>query len=89
MAILRKDLESIKAHAQALNGGELYPLLACIITARSWDSITKGVDRTAVNRAEVRSDGRIHDPSLPCACSDVNTSVHVDVLLPCAQVCMC
>ena len=54
MAILQKDLVSVKNHAQALNGGELYHLLACIITARSWDSITKGVDRTAVSRTEVR-----------------------------------
>lgn len=56
MAILRKDLESVKIHAQALNGGELYPLLACIIAARSWDSIVTGVDKTAINRAEVRKD---------------------------------
>ena len=75
MAILRKDLQSIKVHAQALNGGELYPLLACIITARSWDSIRTGVDRTAVNRAEVsETDGRTHDTSFPWVCSGLNTS---------------
>lgn len=82
MAVLRKDLQSIKIHAQALNGGELYPLLACIITARSWDSIRTGVDRTAVNRAEVRTmEGHTTPHSLVSGVRLTRTSLHTDLLL--------
>lgn len=63
MAILRKDLENVKIYAQALNGGELYPLLACIIAARSWDSIVTGVDKTVMNMTEVRMGRWTHNAS--------------------------
>ena len=53
MAILRQDLDGVKRYTQLLNGGELYPLLASIITARSWDSISKGVSWHPFTKTEV------------------------------------
>ena len=55
MSILNHDVDGIKKYTQELKGGELYPLLACIIAARSWDSISKGIDTTAVTKVEVSS----------------------------------
>ena len=36
-----------------LNAGELYPLLACMITARTWDSVEGGIAKKQRSRQEV------------------------------------
>lgn len=40
-----KDLEGVKHYCQKLNAGEMYSLLAAVLTSRSWDDITRSVDR--------------------------------------------
>lgn len=54
LSILNHDTVRIKKYALELKGGELYPLLTCIIAARSWDSISKGVDASPVTNEERR-----------------------------------
>ena len=56
LSILNHDTVRIKKYALELKGGELYPLLTCIIAARSWDSISKGVDASPVTNEEVSTD---------------------------------
>ena len=87
MAILRKDLENVKIHAQALNGGELYPLLACIIAGRSWDSIVTGVDKTVMNTTEVRVGGGLTTPRFSRH-SDIDVA-RVNTSKACMQVNCC
>jgi len=40
-AIINQNIEGIKKYATALNSGEMYPLLATIVTGRSWEVIEK------------------------------------------------
>merc|ERR1712106_428173 len=51
-AIINRDVESMKTAADELGVGELYGLFACMVTARSWSSIQKGVDIAERNSAE-------------------------------------
>ena len=40
-ALVLKDLEGVKHYCQKLNAGEMYSLLAAVLTSRSWDDITR------------------------------------------------
>ena len=42
-ALVLKDLEGVKHYCQKLNAGEMYSLLAAVLTSRSWDDITRSV----------------------------------------------
>ena len=50
---MNADTEGIKTYADRLGVGQLYGLFACMVAGRSWNSITKGIDRTEKNQAEV------------------------------------
>jgi len=52
LSILNADTDGIKQYADKLGVGQLYGLFACMVAGRSWDSITKGIDRTEKNAAE-------------------------------------
>ena len=51
--LIERDREAIKRCCLTLNAGQLYPLLACIVTARSWDSIQAGISQVERSEAEV------------------------------------
>ena len=53
MSILNANLDDIKKYGEKLGVGELYGLFACMVTARSWNSITSGIDRKEVSSEEV------------------------------------
>lgn len=52
-SLIKSDLEGIKQSSKALGVEEMYGLLACILTARSWDVITTGIDQGPVTDDEV------------------------------------
>ena len=52
-AIINRDVEAIKVAADSLGVGNLYGLFACMVTARSWTSIQKGVDVAERSASEV------------------------------------
>ena len=52
--ILNVDVEGIKEESQKLGVGELYGLFACMATGRSWNSITKGIDKNTITNNEVK-----------------------------------
>jgi len=52
LSILNADQSGIRTYADKLGVGSLYGLFACMVAGRSWDSITKGIDRTEKNQAE-------------------------------------
>jgi len=57
LAIINRDVESIKTAADKLGVGQLYGLFACMVTARSWGSIQKGLDvapKTKSESAEIK-----------------------------------
>jgi len=58
LAIINRDVEAIKTSADKLGVGSLYGLFACMVTARSWSSIQKGLDvapKTASESAEIKA----------------------------------
>ena len=58
LAIINRDVDKIKAAADKLGVGDLYGLFACMVTARSWSSIQKGLDvapRTKSESAEIKA----------------------------------
>ncbi|KAK3597878.1 hypothetical protein CHS0354_029458 [Potamilus streckersoni] len=52
MSLIKADMEGIKTYAMKLNAGNLYPLFACMLTARSWKSISSGIDRIEYTASE-------------------------------------
>ncbi|XP_073248183.1 aarF domain-containing protein kinase 1-like isoform X2 [Porites lutea] len=51
-ALIRSDIDGVKQSSEALGVGEMYGLLACILTARSWDVVTTGIDQGPVTDHE-------------------------------------
>ena len=56
--LMRKDMDAIRIHCLSLNAGDLYPLLACMISARTWNSIERGITKASRSNTEVRKRGR-------------------------------
>ena len=57
-SLIESDLEGIKQSSKKLGVEEMYGLLACILTARSWDVVTTGIDQGPVTDDEVRLGSR-------------------------------
>ncbi|XP_060037332.1 aarF domain-containing protein kinase 1 isoform X2 [Erinaceus europaeus] len=53
-SLIRADMKQVEKYSQRLGAGELYPLFACILTARSWASVTRGIGQAPVTAAEDR-----------------------------------
>lgn len=54
MSLIQANLQGVEKYAKKLNVGQLYPLFACMLTARSWDSVKTGIDKKSVTESEVR-----------------------------------
>ncbi|BFZ11791.1 hypothetical protein BsWGS_14830 [Bradybaena similaris] len=54
MAMINADTEGMKTHAAALNVGDLYILFACMLTARSWESLQVGIDKRILTSEETQ-----------------------------------
>ena len=52
-ALISTDLEGIKRSSEDLGVGDMYGLLACMLTARSWDVVTSGINQENVSEEEV------------------------------------
>ncbi|KAM9180243.1 LOW QUALITY PROTEIN: aarF domain-containing protein kinase 1-like [Dugong dugon] len=46
------DMKKVKKYSQHLGASELYPLFACMLTARSWNSVNRGISQAPVTAAE-------------------------------------
>lgn len=51
-SLIWADMKKVKKYSQRLGAGELYPLFACMLTARSWDSVTRGIGQAPVTASE-------------------------------------
>ncbi|KAJ4441514.1 hypothetical protein ANN_11370 [Periplaneta americana] len=85
-SILNKDKEGMRQHSQNLGVGNLYFLLACMVTGRTWDSIMAGIEKTKWSISEVmfvllkaQRDKEI--PHLLPQISDVLDSINRQMLL--------
>ncbi|XP_069697834.1 aarF domain-containing kinase 1 [Periplaneta americana] len=79
-SILNKDKEGMRQHSQNLGVGNLYFLLACMVTGRTWDSIMAGIEKTKWSISEkAQRDKEI--PHLLPQISDVLDSINRQMLL--------
>lgn len=53
MSILNRDFDGMKKHSEKLGIGNLYPILVCMVTGRTWDSINAGIDKVKYSPQEV------------------------------------
>ncbi|KAK2583727.1 hypothetical protein KPH14_009645 [Odynerus spinipes] len=52
LAILNGDRNAMKTHCTNLGVGDLYGLLACMVSGRTWDTIMSGVQKTNYDKHE-------------------------------------
>ena len=64
MSLINADLDGIKKYATELNCGDMYGLFACMITARSWTAINRGIDKSQMSESEVSALIHISNSSL-------------------------
>lgn len=57
-SLICTDMKRVKKYSQRLGAGDLYPLFACMLTARSWSSVSRGISETPVTATE---DSEIRD----------------------------
>ncbi|XP_064602704.1 aarF domain-containing protein kinase 1-like [Liolophura sinensis] len=43
MSLINADQKGIKHYSSLMNAGDLYPLFACMLTARSWTAVSSGI----------------------------------------------
>ncbi|KAE8586123.1 hypothetical protein XENTR_v10021559 [Xenopus tropicalis] len=66
-ALIAADMQQIRIYSQRLGAGELYPLFACMLTARSWESVNQGIYQNTVSREEaleIRSNAATYLPEI-------------------------
>ncbi|XP_063146250.1 aarF domain-containing protein kinase 1 isoform X2 [Candoia aspera] len=73
-ALIKADMKKIKKYSQRLGAGDLYPLFACMLTARSWESVNRGIDRLPVTTkedVEIRTNAATYLPQITKLLSNV------------------
>ncbi|XP_023684597.2 aarF domain-containing protein kinase 1 isoform X1 [Paramormyrops kingsleyae] len=51
-ALMKADMKGVERYSRRLGAGDMFPLFACVLTARSWASLNAGISRTAVTSLE-------------------------------------
>ncbi|KAE8750039.1 hypothetical protein FOCC_FOCC003163 [Frankliniella occidentalis] len=52
LSILNSDIDGMKTHSQNLGVGEMWPLFACMVSGRTWNTIMSGVDKVNFTDSE-------------------------------------
>ena len=52
MGLIKNNMDDIKYYSQQMNAGDLYPLFACMLTARSWQAVSSGLDKKKYTNQE-------------------------------------
>ncbi|KAJ8290284.1 hypothetical protein GJAV_G00010910 [Gymnothorax javanicus] len=66
-ALMKADMKGIERYSRRLGAGDLYPLFACVLTARSWTSVTEGISQTPVTTSEdveIRTNAALYLPQI-------------------------
>lgn len=50
---MKSDMAGVEHYSRRLGAGDLYPLFACVLTARSWTSVNAGITSVPVTHSEV------------------------------------
>uniref|UniRef100_A0A6I8NXR8 AarF domain-containing protein kinase 1 n=1 Tax=Ornithorhynchus anatinus TaxID=9258 RepID=A0A6I8NXR8_ORNAN len=66
-SLIKADMKGLQKYSRRLGAGDLYPLFACVLTARSWNSVNKGIGRspvTASEDVEIRNNAAAYLPQI-------------------------
>ncbi|GFS71610.1 aarF domain-containing protein kinase 1 [Nephila pilipes] len=67
LALMKADVKGVEYWGRQLGVGDLYGLFACMITARSWTAVTKGIEKHSVSseeKQEIRSNAANYLPEI-------------------------
>ncbi|KAM3594832.1 uncharacterized protein V6R79_014695 [Siganus canaliculatus] len=66
-ALIKGDMHGVERYSRRLGAGELYPLFACVLTARSWTAVNAGISSVPVTNAEdveIRTNAALYLPQI-------------------------
>ncbi|XP_041928081.1 LOW QUALITY PROTEIN: aarF domain-containing protein kinase 1 [Alosa sapidissima] len=66
-ALMKADIKGIERYSRRLGAGDLFPLFACVLTARSWKSVNEGISQTPVTNSEdveIRTNAALYLPQI-------------------------
>ncbi|XP_004082471.2 uncharacterized aarF domain-containing protein kinase 1 isoform X1 [Oryzias latipes] len=67
MSLIKGDMSGVERYSRRLGAGDLYPLFACVLTARSWDAVNAGISSVPVTHAEdveIRTNAALYLPQI-------------------------
>ncbi|KAK7904883.1 hypothetical protein WMY93_017490 [Mugilogobius chulae] len=66
-ALINRDLKEVEQSSRRLGAGDLYPLFACVLTARSWTAVNTGISSAPITHSEdveIRSNAARYLPQI-------------------------
>ncbi|XP_071386147.1 aarF domain-containing protein kinase 1 [Centroberyx affinis] len=66
-ALIGGDMSGVERYSRRLGAGDLYPLFACVLTARSWTAVNAGIGSTPVTNSEdveIRTNAGLYLPQI-------------------------
>ncbi|XP_029900933.1 aarF domain-containing protein kinase 1 [Myripristis murdjan] len=66
-SLIRGDMSGVERYSRRLGAGDLYPLFACVLTARSWTAVNSGISSTPVTHTEdveIRTNAALYLPQI-------------------------
>ncbi|XP_061651529.1 aarF domain-containing protein kinase 1 isoform X3 [Phyllopteryx taeniolatus] len=66
-ALIHQDMSGVEHYSRKLGAGDLYPLFACVLTARSWAAINSGISSVPVTLSEdveIRTNAAVYLPQI-------------------------
>ncbi|XP_058843785.1 aarF domain-containing protein kinase 1 isoform X4 [Acipenser ruthenus] len=66
-SLIKTDMKRVEKYSRRLGAGDLYPLFACVLTARSWTAVNSGISQTTVTNkedVEIRTNAALYLPQI-------------------------
>ncbi|CAK6974343.1 aarF domain-containing protein kinase 1 [Scomber scombrus] len=66
-ALIKGDMSGVERYSRSLGAGDLYPLFACVLTARSWTAVNAGISSVPVTHSEdveIRTNAALYLPQI-------------------------
>ncbi|XP_041810533.1 aarF domain-containing protein kinase 1 [Chelmon rostratus] len=66
-ALIKGDMPGVERYSRRLGAGALYPLFACVLTARSWTAVNAGISSVPVTHSEdveIRTNAALYLPQI-------------------------
>ncbi|XP_077587460.1 aarF domain-containing protein kinase 1 [Stigmatopora nigra] len=66
-ALIQRDMAKVERYSRQLGAGDLYPLFACVLTARSWAAVNSGIGSVPVTHSEeleIRTNAAVYLPQI-------------------------